>query len=355
MKKILALLIGCGTALSTIAQTTTTEKQTANSTYQVSTPMTNEDFTSLLRKVRNHLRNDSRMEAAASAINNPAYFFNTRQLKMLLESFEGDLKRTELAKQAYSKVTDRVNFGKLDVVVTSEISKADLASFIKDKDSTIVVYSFSESFRTPMANSGFNSAMTDIQKQWQEGARLSTIIDLFDAPTSYFTVAQAKELIQLVSDEGSRLHLAKAVYPRIVDPENFAGMYDLFESPERVTTLKAYIGADEKKTTVAHNAGKTPMDEASFTSLLDDSKNSYRKKTIIKSVNNVFADANTYYTSYQARQLLLLISDESDRLTAAKAAYRGITDPQNFMVQMNDLFRVDAERATLEAYVNNYK
>jgi hypothetical protein len=355
MKKILALLIGCGTVLSAIAQTTTTEIQSANSSSQVATPMTDESFSSLLRKVRNHLRNDSRLAAAEEAITNPAYSFNTRQLKMLLESFEGDLKRVQLAKLAYPKVTDKINFGKLDVVVTSEISKGELAAFIKDKDSSIVVYSYSESFRAPMANGNFNTAVSDIEKQWQEGARLSTIIDLFEEASSYFTVAQAKELIELVSDEGSRLHLAKAVYARIVDTENFSAMYSLFDSPERIEALKAYIGVSEKPVAVTHNAGKAPMDEARFTSLLDDSKNTYRKKAIVKSVNNVFADANNYYTSYQARQLLLLISDGTDRLNAAKAAYRGITDPKDFMIQMNDLFRSESDRASLAAFVDNHK
>jgi hypothetical protein len=356
MKKILVLLIGCGTVLSISAQTTSQVSAPARDSYTVVTPMGNSQFTNLLRKVRNHSKNNSRYEAATAAVSNSNYFFNTTQLRMLLESFTGDDQRLAVAKLAYDRVTDKMNFSMLANVFSSQNCKDDLAAFSMGRDRSTVVYSFSESFRTPMRDANFRSSFNDIEVQWQEGARLSSIIDLFEKPSTYFTVAQVKELMELISDEGSKLHLAKAAYSKVSDPENFEQLYSLFKSQERLNSLTTYIGANARSIQVmAHNAGKAAMDENTYGNLYNEARNHFRNKSIIKSVNAVFANENNFFTSYQARQMILLIDDENDRLNAAKAAYRGITDPTNFLLQMNDLFTSQSSRDELDRYTSNYR
>jgi hypothetical protein len=72
-------------------------------------------------------------------------------------------------------------------------------------------------------------------------------------------------------------------------------------------------------------------------------------------VNTFFTNESNFYSSYQARQMILLIDGEADRLSAAKAAYRGITDPSNFLLQMNDLFSSQNSRDELDSYASNYR
>jgi hypothetical protein len=356
MKKILVLLIGCGTVLTSPAQTTSQVRSQGNESYTVVTPLSNSQFSTLLRKVRNYGNNNSRYQAATDAVSNTNYYFNTTQLRMLLESFTGDEQRLALAKLSYDRVTDKMNFSTLANVFSSQNCKDDLAAFSMGKDRSTVVYSFSESFRTPMMDANFRSSYNDIEVQWQEGARLSSIIDLFEKPSTYFTVAQVKELMELISDEGSKLHLAKAAYSKVTDPENFEQIYTLFKTQERLNSLTSYIGANARSIQVmAHNAGKTAMDATSYDRIYNDARNHFRNKSIIKAVNSAFADQNNFYSSYQARQLVLLIDGESDRLKAAKAAYRGVTDPSNFLLQMNDLFSAKESRDELESYVSNYR
>lgn len=356
MKKILVLLIGCGTVLSTFAQTqnNNTTTQQVNSS-QVVTPMGNEQFATLLRKVRNHAKNSSRSEAAAAAIGNPNNYFNTTQLRMLLESFSGDEQRLALAKQAYDHVSDQMNFATLANVLNDQNCKDELASFTMGKDRSTLVYSYSESFRSPLSDVNFNSSLHDIQVQWQEGARLSSIIDLFDKPGTYFTVAQVKQLMELISDEGSRLHLAKAAYSRVTDPQNFSQLYTLFNTQERLNSLTTYIGANAHSIAMNHNAVKTAMTDETFAGLYNEARNHFRNKSVIKAVNSAFANSNNFYTSYQARQMLLLVNGEQNRLRAAKAAYRGITDPENFTAQMNDLFSAQKSRDELQSYMDSYR
>jgi hypothetical protein len=352
MKKILVLLIGCGTVFTAISQTTTSQ---ANTTYSVVTPVSNQQFTSLLRKVRNHKTNNARVEAARAVITS-ANHFNTTQLRMLLQSFEGDEQRLALAKQAYDNTTDKMNFATLANVLASANCKDELASFSLGQDRSNMVYSFSESFRTPLSATSFTTALNAISVQQQEGARLSSIIDLFDRSGTYFTVAQVKSLMEMISDEGSKLHLAKAAYSKVTDPENFEQLYSLFTTQEKLNSLTNYIGANSRSIQVmTHNIGKVAMNDAAFETVYNDARNHFRNKSKIKAVNNALADANNFYSSYQARQMILLIDGEQNRLAAAKAAYRGVIDPANFTAQMSDLFTTQSSRDALENYTSNYR
>jgi hypothetical protein len=356
MKKIIVLLIGCGTVLSAPAQTQSQVNNQSTASYSIVTPMSNQQFSTLLRKVRNHRSNSARYDPAVAVVNNTSNYFNTTQLRKLLESFNGDEQRLELAKKAYDRSSDKMNFGTLANVLSTQSCKDDLATFTMGRDRSMMVYSYSESFRTPMVQLNFNTSLHDIEVQWQEGARLSSIIDLFEKPSTYFTVAQVKQLMELISDEGSKLHLAKAAYSKVTDPENFEQLYTLFKTQERLNSLTSYIGANARSIQVmTHNSGKSAMNDAAFESLYNNTANHFRNKSIIKAVDNAFADENNFYTSYQARQLVLLLNSEEDRLRAAKAAYRGITDPSNFLLQMNDLFTLQSSRDELDTYISNYR
>lgn len=352
MKKIFALLIGCGTVLSVFAQTESTQ---VSGGYAIVTPMSNEQFSTLLRKVRNHVRNSSRYEAALAAVNDSSNRFNTSQLKMLLESFDGDEQRLTVATQAYSRVSDKINYATLANSISLQDNKDALASFIMSQDRTTTVYSYSESFRTPMADAGFTKTIDDIQKQWQEGARLSTIIDVLDKQGNFFTSAQVKQLIGLVYDESSRLHLAKAAYSKVIDPENYEQVYELIKPAEMLNNLKTYIGANAHSIAMVHNSGKAAIADTDFSNRYNEARDHFRNKSIIKDVNTFFTEVNNFYTSYQARQMILLINGEKHRLAAAKAAYRGITDPANFAAQMSDLFNSQKSRDELQSYVDNYR
>src|SRR5207253_2949484 len=108
-------------------------------------------------------------------------------------------------------------------------------------------------------------------------------------------------------------------------------LYSLFKTQEKLNSLTSYIGANARSIQVmTHNAGKVAMNETSFEGLYNDARNHFRNKSKIKAVNNAFADPNNFYTSYQIRQMILLMDGEQDRLRAAKAAYRGVIDPVNF-------------------------
>jgi hypothetical protein len=94
-----------------------------------------------------------------------------------------------------------------------------------------------------MADADYNSLYNSIRNTWGFGAKFSALTDVFANTNNYFTVAQAENLIRLVSSETNRLQLAKQSYSHITDPANFSDLYDMFGSQSSVNELKAYVNS----------------------------------------------------------------------------------------------------------------
>ena len=84
-----------------------------------------------------------------------------------------------------------------------------------------------------MSTIDFTNLYNSIRNQWRSARRMTMVSDAFANTNYYFTTAQAKQLIQLVSSENNRFTLTTASYRSITDPTNFTQMYDclLYTSP----------------------------------------------------------------------------------------------------------------------------
>ena len=92
-----------------------------------------------------------------------------------------------------------------------------------------------------MSTTSFNTLYNNVKSTWGFGAKMSELTKIFDNETYYFTVAQAKQLIELVSSETNRLQLAKAAYSNITDTQNFTLMYDVLTSQSSKNELSTYV------------------------------------------------------------------------------------------------------------------
>ncbi|MES1221262.1 MAG: DUF4476 domain-containing protein, partial [Bacteroidota bacterium] len=95
--------------------------------------------------------------------------------------------------------------------------------------------------RRPMTDANFNNLYSSISNQFGLGVKMSSLTNEFNNADNYFTTAQTRQLIQLVSDENNRLQLAKSSYDNIVDPENFNRLYDLFTSQSKINELTDFV------------------------------------------------------------------------------------------------------------------
>ena len=94
------------------------------------------------------------------------------------------------------------------------------------------------------------------------------------------------------------------------------------------------------------------MSDANFNSLYQTIKNQWPVSTQMNSLSNAFNNTTNYFTSYQASQLIQLVSAENSRLQLAKLSYRSITDRNNFN-QIYNLLSYQSSKDELMDYVNN--
>ncbi|MEP6616194.1 MAG: DUF4476 domain-containing protein, partial [Ginsengibacter sp.] len=193
------------------------------------TPMTDANFSLLLQNVQRQWNTGSKTTLIASSFSNTNNYFTTQQAIQLIQSVRSESARLQLAKSSYRSIVDPASFTQLYSLLPSQASKNDLASYVSEYNINNPIYTNNNNgnnnnnnqYRTAMPSANFNNLMQDVQKQWLPGAKMSFLTNAFANANNYFSTSQAKQLIQLVSEEINRLQLAKASYHTIVDPANF--------------------------------------------------------------------------------------------------------------------------------------
>ncbi len=148
-------------------------------------------------------------------------FFTVYQVRQLLLLVNGENDKFNMAKSSYDNIVDRNNFSQLYDLFPTAANRNALAKFAEDMDNggAVVV-------RTPMSENDYNSLVRNLQFTFGIGAKMSALTKIFNEEANYFTVEQAKRLIEMVSAESNRLELAKLSYNNITDPLNFTQVYD---------------------------------------------------------------------------------------------------------------------------------
>jgi hypothetical protein len=222
-------------------------------------------------------------------------------------------------------------------------------------------------YNAPMPEADFSILLQNVQNQRRANAKATAVTNAFETADNYFTTDQATQLLELVTSESKRLSLAKSVYPKITDPANFTLMYDLFDNQANRDALAEYVSSYNTNHPVYNNNrnsnygqnnrnsnyGQPAMSDANFNILMNDVKKQWLPGAKMSALTNAFTNTNNYFTTSQAKQLIQLVSDESNRLQLAKSAYTKITDPVNFS-QLYDLFSTQARKDELKNYINSY-
>jgi hypothetical protein len=314
-------------------------KKTGLSDNQVS--ISDADYNKLLMNVRSQRSTNGRRSLIANAFENASNYFTTSQVVQLLQLVNSESFRLQLAKLSYPIITDRNNFSQVYDLLNSQSSEDELQDYVNN-------YSEDTNLNVAMSDADFNTLYSNIQQQYPKISQMNSLSNAFNNTNNYFTTYQARQLIQLVTSESNRLQLAKSSYRSIVDPVDFSQLYNLFSSQASKDELAAYVNN--------YNTGSNSnlaMSDANFNTLYNNIQQQYPVASQMNSLSNAFNNTNNYFTTYQARQLIQLVTSESNRLQLAKSSYRSITDPVNFS-QLYNLFSSQASKNELAAYVNNY-
>jgi len=304
--------------------------------------MTDADFNNLYNSIRNQWRSANRMTMVSDAFANTNYFFTTAQAKQLIQLISSQNNRFTLAKASYRSITDPTNFTQMYDVLNSQSHRDELAAYVSTYNAG--------SSSTAMTAARFNTIFKTAQRQATTNSKVSYIYNAFTNTNNYFTVAQARQLVQLAPDEANRLYLAKISYRSIIDRSNFSQMNTLLNTQASRNELNTFVNTYDNSNPVYT---RVAMKEADFNTLYRDIENRYGLGAKMTALSNAFATENYYFTTSQAKQLIQLVSAESNRLELAKASYDNIVDQVNFN-QLYDIFS-SSSRNELEIYVRDHQ
>ena len=210
----------------------------------LSKAMSDASFNVLLKDVEKQWLPGAKMTSLRNAFANTSNFFNISQIRQLILLVTDESNRLQLAKSSYRSIIDTANFNQVYDLLSNQSSKDELSTYIRSLNEKLTGLNDpvnSSGLKTEMSEANFNALVLNIQNQWIPGSRMTAISNAFANTNNYFSVIQARQLIQYVTDETNRLKLAKLSYRNIVDPNNFTKLYDLFTLQASKDDLANYV------------------------------------------------------------------------------------------------------------------
>lgn len=200
----------------------------------------------------------------------------------------------------------------------------------------------------PMSTNAFNTLKQSVQSQWSQALKAEKIRDAFVNTNNRFTSAQVRQLLVMISSESDKLDLAKLAYPGVTDTANFAALSNVFSSTTRRNEFADFVRSKSESTTEA--GARVLISDSNFDILVANVKSKWSQSLKGEALRDAFINSNNYYTTTQVRQLMGLVTSESDRLDLIKLAYPFVTDAANFS-DLYDVFASSAKRAEFNDFI----
>lgn len=315
-------------------------------TYESNNPrpaMATADFDKLYQSVSYQNSSNTRYNLINTAFTKPGNYFTVAQAKKLIPLVSSESSRLQLSKAAYKVLVDRSNYTQLNDLFSTAANRTDFINYVNSYNNVSVETGVA------MNESDFNTIYQGIRGAWTASSRYSLASDAFKVNTNYFTVSQVKQLLTLISAENDKLALAKYSYDNIVDVANFPQLYDLFAVAGNRNDLSGFAATMQGGGTATV---KIPMSDTEFKSMTNDIRFTFGLYAKYNALTEIFNKETNHFTVVQAKELIQMVSSESNRLELAKLSYNNITDPMNFS-QVYDIFSSQSNKNELIAFVNS--
>lgn len=204
------------------------------------TAMSQTSFNNLYQTIREQYPANTQVNSITTAFNSPGNYFTAAQAAQLIQLINTESSRLYLARLSYRTVVDPANFNTVANLLYTQSSRDDLMAFIKSGQTG---NPNPGTTRVAMSETEYNTLYQAVTSQFLPYAKMNYLTNTFNNESYYFTAAQAKNLVQLVSSETNRVQLSKLVYGNLVDRSNYTLLYDLFTSPASKTELNSYVQA----------------------------------------------------------------------------------------------------------------
>jgi hypothetical protein len=313
------------------------------------TPMSSADFNIVMRDLRLQRTTQSRNAYLTTTFNKNNTYFSTVQVVQLLQQVRSESDRLPLAKSSYRTVTDPNNFGTVYNLFSSQANRNELEDYVNyyDEDQVVV----DTDINGAMSETDFNNLYRSIKNEYSINTQINSITTAFSTSGNRFTASQAAQLIQLINGETNRLYLAKLSYSKVVDPANFSTVSNLLYTQGSRDELLSYINSGGVNT----NPGlHTAMSEADYNALYQAANSQFLPYAKYNYLTTAFNNDSYYFTTSQAKNLIQLVTNETNRLQLSKLVYGNLVDRGNY-TQLYDLFASASSRTELNTYVQAYR
>ena len=318
--------------------------------------MSESSFNEVYRNVNNQWGQSAKLSAARDVFNTNTYYFSTDQVRQIIELLNSEASRLELLKLSYNNVVDPANFYQLYNLLRSQASRDELDNYVRSSgyNDNYSNDTYNSGYRTAMNSTTFNQLYRDVSNQTTTSRKLSAATKAFNTTANYFTVSQASQLISLIGGENNRLQLLKLALDNIVDSENTTQLFDLLTTQSAREELDGYIRNNGYANGNYNYSYHSAMTDTDFSNLYNSIRKKWLPLTKYSAAADAFNSTSNYFTTSQARQIIALLSSESNRLELAKIAFDNIVDQQNFR-QLYDLFSSQTSKDELDNYIKtNY-
>ncbi len=318
------------------------------------TPMSTVTFNKLLQTVKAKRYQSEKISLITTAFRTNANYFTTGQAKQLITLVTAESRRIELAKLSYKKITDPGNFTSLYDVIKSEAGRDLLDDYVVEQGGIVSAIETNTAYApgTAMTTTVFNQLIQAVQNKYYQDEKITEVRNALNKSNNYFTTAQLKQLIGLVSSENDRLPLVKMGYTHTVDVANFNQLTELFTVQYNRDELNNFIVSNGGAANTT--AVKPAMTATAFAQIYNQARSHFFTKNTVNEVRVAFNTASNLFSTDQVRQLLMLVPTEVDRLALAKLAYARVVDTNNF-INLVDLFPTQSNKTDLETFVRSQK
>ena len=203
---------------------------TNNTDNNGTTGMSDVNFNKIYQATLQQSTTTGRANYLSNTFINANNYFSVTQVRQLIQQVTGESYRLDLAKKSYRTIVDRENFTRIYDILNAQASRNELAVYVNNYNNG------NTGVKTALTATQFDALYRDIQNR-SNSYRMTGLTDFFAIATNYLNVAQAQQLIELVTIESDRLQLAKSSYDNIVDPANFSQLYNLFSTQSTRTVL----------------------------------------------------------------------------------------------------------------------
>ena len=320
-----------------------------NNNSQNKNAMADNQFNQLLQNVNGQMVQTGKYSIIKDAFSNTNNYFSTAQIRELLLTINSESDRLALAKLSYARVSNSAQFTSLYDLFYIQSNRDELNNFINGNYNTNTNANQPVT-KTAMTDIQFNQLLQSVNSQYYQADRIVIVRNAINNTSNYFTAAQLRSLLFPITSESEKLALAIQAYLRITDAVNFGVVYDLFTTQANREELNNYVRANGG--TGFNTNVRVAMSDAAFRQVLQKVSNHFLPWDKVRDAKEAFNNTSNFFSTYQIRQILSIITDENERLELAKLAHRTVTDPGNFL-QLLDLFTNQSNKDELTNYVRN--